>query len=83
MPISATFAFVAPGVDNPTQMPLAVFAVEEVAHHLSASFVRFFLRLAFFGIHGTLWCGDGLFGNAAGGTVVGKARFVGPQFEFF
>lgn len=72
-----------PGTDYEICRALAVFAVEEVAHHSSASFVRFFLRLAFFGIHGPLRCGIGLFGNAAGGTVVGKARFVGPQFEFF
>jgi len=71
------------GVTRSRRKPLAVFAVEEVAHHSSASFVRFFLRLAFFRIHGPLRCGIGLFGNAAGGTVVGKARFVGHQFEFF
>ena len=63
--------------------PLAILAVEEVAHRLSTSFVRFYLGLAFVSIHSPLRYGVSRFGYAAGRAAIGKARFIWLQFELF
>jgi hypothetical protein len=60
---------------------LAVFAIEEVAHGLTAGFVGFFCGLAFVGVHAIFCGGVVCFGFAALGTAVGKAGFVGFELE--
>jgi hypothetical protein len=64
---------------------LAVLAVEEVAHGLTAGIVRFFGGGAFVGGHAALGCGTGRFGGArflcALGAAVGEARFIRLQLE--
>src|ERR1700722_16965784 len=60
--------------------PLAVLAVEEVAHGSSAGFVRFHLYFAVVGGRALLLCGGGV-RFAARRTAVGEAGFVGLQLE--
>jgi len=66
----------------------AVFAVEEVAHGLTAGFVRLFGGLAFVGGHAAPGRGVGWFGGVrlllgALGAAVGEAGFVWFQLELF
>ena len=62
---------------------LAIFAVEEVAHGLPSSLVRFLRSLAFVGVHTVLGCGVRGFRDAALWTAVCEAGFIGLQFELF
>jgi hypothetical protein len=65
-------------------VPLAVFAVEEVADGLSSGLIGFGLRFAFVGVHAALRHRvDGFVGDAALGTAIGEAGFIGLQFELF
>jgi len=66
-----------------TERPLAILAVEEVAHRSSPSFVRFLQGFAFVGVHALLRYGAGAFGFAARWAAVGKAGFVRLQLELF
>jgi len=59
----------------------AILAVEEVAHGLSASFVRFFQGFAFVGVHALLGRGGNGIGLAARGAAIGEAGFIGLQLE--
>jgi hypothetical protein len=62
---------------------LAVLAVEEVAHGLSAGFVSLRLGFAVVGGCGLLLCGSGRIGFTARGAAVGEAWFVRLQLELF
>src|SRR5258708_16738218 len=57
----------------------AVFAVQQVAHRLPASFVCFFCSLALVGVHPVLTGGGRRFGGAAVRAAVGEARFIRLQ----
>jgi hypothetical protein len=61
----------------------AVFAVQQVAHRLPASFVCFFCSLALVGVHPALTGGGSRFGDAAVRAAVGEARFIRLQLELF
>jgi hypothetical protein len=61
----------------------AVLAIEEVAHRLSSSFVRFLQSLAFIGVRALLRDLVSVFGCAARWTTVGEAGFFRPQLELF
>ena len=63
--------------------PLTILAVKQVAHRLSSSFVRFYLRLAFFRVHCLLRFGINVLGFTARWAAVGKARFIRLQLELF
>ena len=63
--------------------PLAILAVEEVAHRPSPSFVRFLQSFALVGVDACLAHGLNLFGFAARRAAVGETGFIGPQLELF
>src|SRR5208282_3419796 len=63
--------------------PLAVLAVEEVAHRPPPSFVRFHQNLAFIGVLALLRYGGIMFRYAARWAAVGKSGFIRLQFELF
>jgi hypothetical protein len=63
--------------------PLAILAVEEIAHRPSSSLIRFHQGLAFIGVHALLCCRVNLLGFAALGTAVDKAGLIWLQFELF
>jgi hypothetical protein len=56
--------------------PLAVFSVQEVAHRLPPSLVRFHHGFTFVGVHASLGCGVGFFRGAAGGAAIGETGFI-------
>ena len=62
---------------------LAVFAIEKIAHRLSASFVRLGNGLAFGGIHAMLRGGVSRFGRTALRAAVSVTGFIGLQLELF
>src|SRR5580692_5297601 len=64
-------------------LALAVFAIEQVAHRLPASFVSFLQSLAFVGVPAPLGNGVGGFGFAARRTAVREAGLVRLQLELF
>ena len=63
--------------------PLAILAIKQVAHRLSASFVRFCLSLAFVCVHGLLRFGVSVFRFTARRTAVSKAGLTRLQLELF
>jgi len=63
--------------------PLAILAVQEIAHRPSASFVRFDQRLAFVGVHALLGFEVNRVGLAARRAAVGKAGLIWLQLELF
>jgi len=60
-----------------------VFAVQQVAHRLPASFVCFFGGLTLVGVHAALTCSASRFGSAAVQASVGEAWFIRLQLELF
>src|SRR3977135_89902 len=63
--------------------PLPILAIKQIAHRLSASFVRFDPRLAFVSVHCLLCLRVSVFRFATRWTAVGKARFTRLQLELF
>src|ERR1017187_7404184 len=61
--------------------PLAVLAVEKVAHGLPPGFIRFRRALAVVQVHSQLRFRSGLLGFAAGWAAVGKTGFTRLQLE--
>ncbi len=66
---------------NDKLQPLAVLAVQQVAHGPSASFVGFRHTFAFVGVYTALGCGFSLFRFAAFRAAVGEAGLIRFQFE--
>jgi hypothetical protein len=62
---------------------LAVLAIEQVAHGLSAGVTHFTGSLALVGIHLTLGRWSGGFGGTAIRANVGEAGFIRLQLELF
>jgi hypothetical protein len=65
-----------------SERPLAILAVEQIAHSLSPSLVRFLHRLALVGVDCLFLDGIDAFGLAARRTAVGKAGLIRLQVEF-
>lgn len=61
--------------------PLAVLAVEKVAHGLPPGFIRFRRALAVVQVHSQLRFGTSFLGFAAGWAAVGKTGFTRFQLE--
>ena len=72
-----------PSVAEYKVRPLAILAIEEVAHRSSPSFVRFLQSFAFVGVHTLFRYGVSVFGFAARWAAVGKAGFIRLQLELF
>src|SRR5882757_7443347 len=61
----------------------AVLAIEQIAHGLAPSLVRFLLRLALVGVHAAFGGGFGGFRLATRRAAIGKTGFARLQFELF
>ena len=62
---------------------LAILAVQEFAHRLPSSLVRFTRILALVGIHAALSCGGSRFGGTALRAAIGETGFIRLQLELF